>query len=192
MRKQKMGKPAFYTVWLVCLALLMICLYARHQKKGPLLSEEAFTSQAEVTDEESVTRALVWLKHTVHSPDGIYYRYVVETDCESWDFESRYVTDAPIPWVADETSAAEVLVHTVEVSLNGSLYASGTYYTVPILGDLSSEEIPLDDWKESLIKSAYEAYRSGRQARDPLILALPVMGAILAVFAVHTKKKVPE
>lgn len=120
---------------------------------------ETFAANANVSVNEDRVGAGIWLKQAIHGMDGIKYRYVVKTDCPSWDFETRYMSDEPIGWV-NETSAVEVLIYDAQVRYNGTVYASGQYYTVPILGGISSEDTSLAEWQDSLVKQAYQAYTS--------------------------------
>lgn len=191
MQKEK-KKQILSWIWTITLLLFSCLLAFRQRERINPLTEEEFLAQAEITDREDITRAKIWLKHTVHGTDGIYYRYVVETDCPNWDFESRYVSKSPLDWVTDETSAAEVIVHSVQVSLpgeNGRVYASGEYYTIPVLGDLASENIPLEEWKENLAANAYNAYLAETQAHDPLLPIFLVLAAVPLICRLMRKKK---
>lgn len=126
-------------------------------------SEEMFLSGAAVVQNEDKVGANIWLKQTIHGIDGITYRYVIETDCPQWDFETRYVTTIPIEWI-DETSAVEVIIYDTQIRYEGSVYGSGQYYTIPLLGGISSENITLEEWKNNLIKQAYQTYKSEQNA----------------------------
>lgn len=181
-------------LWLLVLFFLGLTFFSQQRRQAATLSREAFLEQAEITDQETVTQANIWLKHTVHGTEGIRYRYVVETDCPSYDFESRYVTDTPLSWVG-ETSAVEVFVHTVQVTLPGTdqeIYASGEYYLVPILDNLSSENISFEEWKDNLMTSAYNTYLAGQEAHDPFMMALLTLTvAIPLIYAFAGRKKKP-
>lgn len=191
MQKEK-KKQILFWIWLAAFFFFALLLAFRQRERINPLTEEEFLAQAEISDREDITRAKIWLKHTVHGTDGVYYRYVVETDCPNWDFETRYVVKSPLDWVTDETSAVEVLVRSVQVSLpgeNGRVYASGEYYTVPILGDLASEDIPLEEWKENLAANAYSAYLAEKQAHDPLLPIFLVLAAMPLICRLIRKKK---
>lgn len=191
MDKQRKERIAQW-IWVVALLLFSCLLAFRQRERINLFTEEEFLARAEVADREDITRAKIWLKHTVHSTDGVYYRYVVETDCPNWDFETRYVVKSPLDWVTDETSAVEVIVHSVQISLpgeGGRVYASGEYYTVPVLGDLASEDIPLEEWKENLAANAYSAYLAEKQAHDPLLPIFLVLAAVPLIYHLIRKKK---
>ena len=157
--------------------LLVIFLNAcsDYQNRRKMTDKEGFLLNAEILQKEEHTGANIWLKQTIHGENGIHYRYVIETDCPSWDFETRYMTDTPIDWI-DETSAVEVLVYDTQIRYNGTVYASGQYYTVPLLDNISSEEQTLEDWQTSLVNQAWQVYDAERSSDGG---ELPIMAILL-------------
>ncbi len=139
-------------------------------------SYSMFLSKAEVIQNDAKVGADIWLKQAIHGLEGIKYRYVIKTDCPEWDFETRYMTDAPISWV-DETSAAEVIICDMQVRYEGAVYGNGQYYTVPILGGISSESIPFEDWKDNLIKQAYQTYVQDEPSESLTVLFIFMVSA---------------
>lgn len=142
---------SFTALWFILLAALVIC-----QRDKNIMSYNKFMEKVEVSQKDDKVGAKVQLKEIINGTGGVKYRYIVKTDCPKWDFETRYMADEPIAWADKEQSAAEVLIHTVQVRYDGTLYASGTYYKVPILGNLTSVGMPFNEWKENLIKQAYQ------------------------------------
>lgn len=155
--KKKAGKFVTPIIMIVAFSALLI-LYIVTGRHNDAVSLEAFSDTADLVINESKVGAKVTLKEAIHGTDDITYRYILKTDCPSWDYEDRYATKTPISWATDDTAAVEVLVYDAQVRYGGTAYASGTYYTVPLFGGLSSEDMPLDDWKQSLIKQAYTVY----------------------------------
>lgn len=142
---------------IVCFLMWPFIIINEEQEAGITATE--FAQKAAVTRKEDRMAADIWLLQTIHKTDGIDYRYAVETDCHKGEFKTKYVSSTPIEWV-DETSAVEVIMYDVQVRFDGTMYASGQYYTVPLLGGISSEAVSLDEWQENLIKKAYQAYVS--------------------------------
>ena len=159
MKKKKLSRPIL--VIFIWLAIYAVFIGNAIKKNDIILGSVAdvgtFMTTASVSVKEDWVGANIWLKQAIHGTDGIKYRYVVKTDCPSWDFETRYMTDEPISWI-DETSAVEVIIYDARVYYEGTVYGSGQYFTVPILGDLSSESIPYEEWQQNLVKQAYQAY----------------------------------
>lgn len=159
----KMTKWTWIAVIVILAELFIIYLLitANNTQAGitPDITLNEFKEHAVVNQEEDWVGAKVSLKEAVHGLNGIKYRYIVKTDCPSWDFETRYMSDKPLDWV-DESSSAEVIIYDTQVRYNGTVYASGTYYTVPILGGISSEDISLEAWEENLLNKAYQTYVS--------------------------------
>lgn len=187
MKKRRHVIPGLIMIWMI------VFLFAVGKMAfNPILvmSREAVEPNLELSVKEERTSALVWLKQTIHGTSGVKYRYVVQTDCPSWDFESRYVSDKPLDWVEDETSSVEVIVHDARVSIFGTVYASGQYYEAPLL-DLSSETIPLEQWEEQLKDQAYQAYVSQNRRcvfpTEPFVM-VPLIGipVILVIYFLWT------
>lgn len=156
---KKSWKVFGYFLWAGLLFYLCAMSMQIYNKLAITVNSTEFTKNAVVLQNEDKVGANIWLKQEIHGTDGINYRYVIETDCPSWDFETRYMTTKPIDWI-DETSAVEVIIYDTQIRYDDTVYASGQYYMVPILGGISSENISLDDWQENLIKQAYQTYES--------------------------------
>lgn len=170
-----------FTAWAVT-SLFCVCDIIWADREAP--SREIVEQQMELDMKEESTGALVWLKQSIHGPSGTTYRYVVETDCPQWDYEDRYVANEPLDWAVDSTSAVEVIVYDARVRIDGTVYADGQYYTVPMLG-LSSEDMPLDQWKDLLADRAYQAYAS-RMSRPIVKKSLmSVFGAVTVLLVIY-------
>ena len=150
-----------------------------------------FMQDASVSITDDWVGANIWLKQAVHGTDGIKYRYVVKTDCPSWDFETRYMTDKPIEWI-DETSAVQVIIHDARVYYEGTVYASGQYFVIPILDNLASESITYEEWQQNLVKQAYQAYVVDKDSdRMHFILAIAAGGVLPVILVIATVKSFP-
>lgn len=178
MKKHRIIMGILCFVWLTALILYMLPASAI-DKRG----SDAVMSEMTVVQDEDKVGANISLKQAIHGTDGIHYRYIVKTDCPKWDFETRYMTDTPIEWV-DKTSAVEVVVYDTQIRYNGTVYASGQYYTVPILGNISSETVSLDEWEQNLVKQAYQAYMVDMTvaAKYPAIQVLLVATPFALIF----------
>lgn len=163
--------------WIAALILYMIPMYVEED-----LNRDTILSDMTTVQTEDKVGANIWLKQTIHGVDGIAYRYVIETDCPKWDFETRYMTEKPIEWI-DETSAVEVVIYDVQIRYNGTLYASGQYYTIPLLGGLSSENVTYEEWLENLKNQAFQAFVSevGSRHRNGILKAM-VIGIPILLF----------
>lgn len=155
---------------------------------------EQFSETASILVNEDKVGAMIWLKEAIHGTDGITYRYIVKTDCPHWDYETRYVTDTPIEWI-DETSAVEVIIYDTQIRYNGTVYASGQYFTIPILGGISSELISHESWEENLVIQAYQAYtataiRNNRMQR--CIGYVMLIGVVVIIYLILNNKKTKE
>lgn len=148
------------------------------------VDKTSFLSAMEIMKKEDSVGANIWLKQSVHGENGIKYRYVVETDCPNWDFETRYVTDTPLDWV-EETSAVETIVYDVQIRYEGAVYASGQYYTVPLLDNVSSESLSEEEWEENLITQAYQTYVQEKkmEVKIPRLWQI-VIGMVFVIFLV--------
>lgn len=187
MKKKRHIIPGLIMIWMI---MLMFAVGKMAFSPSLVMSRETVEPNLELSVKEEQTSALVWLKQTIHGTGGVKYRYAVQTDCPSWDFESRYVSDKPLDWVEDETSSVEVIVHDARVSIFGTVYASGQYYEAPLL-DLSSETIPLDQWEEQLKNQAYQGYVSQNRKftfpTEPFVM-VPLVGipVILVIYFLWT------
>ncbi len=158
MKKNKKW-PIIATVWSVGFILLLLIGARRSDVKSNIIGYDAFAGQAEIIQKEERVGAKVALKEAIHGTDGINYRYIIKTDCPSWDFETRYMSSTPVEWVTDDTAAVEVLIYDTQVRFDGTSYASGQYYIIPLFGGLSSETMSLEDWQTALVKQAYSVYQ---------------------------------
>ena len=187
MKKKRHIIPGLIMIWII---MLMFAVGKMAFSPSLVMSRETVEPNLELSVKEEQTSALVWLKQTIHGTGGVKYRYVVQSDCPSWDFESRYVSDKPLDWVEDETSSVEVIIHDARVSIFGTVYASGQYYEAPLL-DLSSETIPLDQWEEQLKNQAYQGYVSQNRKfmfpTEPFVM-VPLVGipVILVIYFLWT------
>lgn len=183
MKKKRCIIPCLIMIWMI---MLLFAVGKMAVSPSLVMSREAVEPNLEMSVNEEKTSALVWLKQTIHGTGGVKYRYVVQTDCPSWDFESRYVSDKPLEWVEDETSSVEIIVHDARVSIFETVYASGQYYEAPLL-NLSSETISLDQWEEQLKDQAYQAYASQNRKfvfpTEPFIM-VPLIG-IPVILVIH-------
>lgn len=185
-------------LWLISLALF-IAGYCNYTNQIAIIpSYEEFTGMLDIQKKEDKVGAKVWLKEAIHSTGGkITYRYKVETDCPQWYFSTVYTTISPVEWVTDDTAAVEVLITDIQMRYNGTVYASGQYYTVPLFGGLSSEEVPELTWETNLAKFAYQGYCSDAPAKAKwfvqvmgfIVFVLPVMLIVCAYSYGPEKKK---
>lgn len=171
-------------VWILALVCLVIASSTYDKQMEDGISEAAFAESAEIIQNEDRVGADIWLKQEIHGTEGVKYRYVIKTECPRWNFETRYMSDAPIEWVTDETSAVEVLIFDIQIRYMGTVYASGQYYTVPILGGISSEDISRGAWEERLMKQAYQTYlaEGGINSDLSCILKILLFGIPVVMF----------
>lgn len=182
MKTYKILAALVAATWLIALFIRNIPLISGNDLNG-----EAIMSEMTVIQKEEKVGANIWLKQAIHGTNGIKYRYVIKTDCPEWDFETRYMTSTPIEWV-DESSAVEVIIYDTQIRYDGTVYASGQYYTVPILGGISSENISLEEWEQNLVKQAYQAYvgdlTTGIMDRYPIVKYILFGGPVIVIFLV--------
>lgn len=140
------------------------------------VTQEKFTEAAQVQANTEVIGSDIRLLQVIYGlSDTITYRYSVETSCPSWDYEDRYVTTEPLTWVND-TSAVETYASNIAVWYDGTMYASGQHYWVPLL-DLSTNDRSLRQMESDLIVQAYQTYVSDVTAPQPL----PVSTFLIAI-----------
>lgn len=184
-------------IWIFCIIMLVWISNVRGSQP-PGISMEQFASSMEVIQDDARTGADIRLLQAIHGAGGIDYRYAVDTDCPKWDFHTKYISGMPLGWVDETSSAVEVVIHDIQVRFGGTVYASGQYYTVPVLGGISSEDIPFGTWKENLVKQAYQAYASETMtsvqslpALKCLVCGIPVVIAVWVrqCRAKHRKRK---
>ena len=148
------------------------------------VSWDTFSVGAAITVNEDRVGAKVTLKEAIHGTDGVLYRYIVKTDCPSWDYETRYAVTSPIIWATDETAAVEVLIYDAQVRYEGTAYSNGTYYTIPLFNGLASEEISVEEWEQRLVKQAYTAYVAASESSDGktlytiFVIGIPIVWAL--------------
>lgn len=150
-------------IWFAGIFLTFMTGTQYNSRIASIVSEDVFAQNASVNCKEDWVGANIWLKQAIHGTNDIKYRYIVKTDCPSWDYETRYMTTEPIEWI-DETSAVEVLIYDTTVWYDGTAYANGQYFLIPILDNLASEPVSIDEWKEQLVKQAYQTYISAVRA----------------------------
>lgn len=150
-------------------------------KKSDTIPYELFKQQAVTKMEEAVIGTNITLHQEIYGTDGVKYRYKLKTDCPHWDYEDRYVSDTPISWIG-EYSAVETEATSIEIKFDGNAYALGQYFTVPMLG-LSKEDLTLDEFKERLMKTAYQQYEMDGNV-DKTIMPFIVLGIVDIVLAI--------
>lgn len=196
MSQNKKEKPKNNKKWFLVFTVLWaaaLILWLSYPTKGDSVDSGTFAEKASVNQKVDKVGAKVSLKETIHGTKGVTYRYIIKTDCDKWDFESRYMTETPLDWVTDQTSAVEVLVYDVRVCYNGTAYANDVYYIAPLLDGVCSENLSLDKWKQKLIKKAYQTYASEPQQTVcyRILGMLPIiLFAISLVFGLRGLSKV--
>ncbi len=164
---------------ILCIASLIFFIHENKKETG--VTDTEFMADAKIVQVTDKVGANVRLLQEIHGVNGIKYRYSVETDCPKWDFETRYMTDDPIEWV-DDSSAVEVIIYDIQVRFNETVYANGQYYTVPLFGGISSENITVDEWTKNLVSQAYQTYVSDHKytvyAKAALIM---IVGAVIGM-----------
>lgn len=157
MKKKNKMPMTLLIVWAVWI-ILYLWLSGMNIGRSTELTMEQFMESAVLERNGAWTGANIRLLQEIHGTGGMKYRYAVDTDCPRWDFHTRYVTDSPVEWVNETSSAVEVLIQDVTVAYNRQVYAIGTYYTVPVLGGISSEAVSQEEWENGLVRNAYQAY----------------------------------
>lgn len=155
MKKRRNKLIGITIIWMLAVVLYIL---TGHNKNTMTRTE--FTDAVDITMKEDKVGAKVTLKEAIHGKSGVTYRYKIEVDCDKWEFETMYTTTTPLNWVIDDTSAAEVVLYDEQIEYEDTVYAAGTYYTIPLLNDLSSEEMDFEEWQENLMKKAYQMYES--------------------------------
>lgn len=167
-----------FAAWICVLTIWIRECRENGERKRSAVSQETFMETASIDRKEDWVGANIWLKQAIHGTKDVKYRYVIKTDCPSWDYETRYMTTTPISWI-DETSAVEVLIYDTSIRFSGTVYANGTYFLIPILDDLASEPVSLDEWEIQLMEQAYHSYLEyiGAQEGQLEILSMVVFCA---------------
>ena len=110
----------------------LVQLLTGHAPIPEPVSQETFVENAQVQAKTEVIGSNIRLLQAIYGVDDeITYRYSVETDCPSWDYEDRYTTTKPLTWVSD-TSAVETFATNIAVWYDGTMYASDQHYEVPL------------------------------------------------------------
>lgn len=178
-----MKKYRNFIIWLVSLWVVVLLLYIGHDNEAPEFSEAEFRSLSNITQTDEKVGANVKLLQSIHGTEGTDYRYSIDTDCPRWDFHAKYVTPTMISWAHNDTSAVEVLIKDVQVNFGGRVYASGQYYTVPLLGINTYDNVSFEEWQNALVKEAYNIYVS--EAKDTFyrrLLVLFIIGIPITIF----------
>lgn len=190
----KKHKKFLITVAIIWIVTVLLFINDGNNIKNSV--DDQFPLEAEIIENEDKVGANIWLLQAIHGTDGIDYRYAIETDCPKWDFKTRYVTSTPIDWVG-EKSAVEVIIYDTQIRYHGTVYASGQYYTVPLFGNVSSENISRDEWKNNLVVQAYQAYQADikmtwfHEVLTYIVFGLPVIIPII-VFGLNMYGKKEE
>lgn len=145
-------------IWVIAIVLFMV-----YRNYGNDIDRSTFTKNASVALKEDKVGAMISLKEAIHGTNGITYRYKIKTDCDKWDFETTYMTGVPLNWVDNKTSAVEVLTYDTQIRYDNTVYASGTYYSIPLLDNITSEDMTFEEWQENIMKQAYQTYVSEPQ-----------------------------
>lgn len=172
-------KAIVFIISLVCAVTILSRIFGIGPTAGVTWDE--FLDGVQVEQDEAKVGAKIWLKEAIHGTEGINYRYIVKTDCPEWDYETRYMSRTSIEWV-DETSAVEVLIQDDRISYDGTVYAWGQYYTIPILGGITSESVSVEEWEAGLIRQAYQGYLTQSRSTFTAWQKIILLSAIPAVF----------
>lgn len=145
----------------------LVQLITGHAPVPEPVSQETFAENAQVQAKTEVIGSNIRLLQAIYGVDDeITYRYSVETDCPSWDYEDRYTTTKPLTWVSD-TSAVETFATNIAVWYDGTMYASDQHYEVPLL-DLSTHDRSLSEMESDMVYMAYQTYVSDVTAPQPI------------------------
>lgn len=157
--------------------LLLVILGFRNliAEDETVVDQTAFEKQAEIAEETATIGTNVTLHQEIHKEDGtVMYRYKLATDCPFWEYEDRYESSTPLEWVTGDASAVETKATAVTIRFEDVSYATGQYFSVPLLG-LSQNDQTLEDYEESLMASAYASYCSASGNNEN-----PIPGILLA------------
>lgn len=158
--------------------LLLVILGFRNLTAGDktVVDQTAFEKQAEISEETAVIGTNVTLHQEIHKEDGtVIYRYKLATDCPFWEYEDRYESSTPLEWVTGDASAVETEATAVTIRFEGISYATGQYFSVPLLG-LSLNDQTLENYEESLMASAYASYCSASGDNENPIPGILLVG----------------
>ena len=158
----------------------LVQLITGHAPIPDPVSQETFVENAQVQAKTEVIGSNIRLLQAIYGVgDEITYRYSVETDCPSWDYEDRYTTTKPLTWVSD-TSAVETFATNIAVWYDGTMYASDQHYEVPLL-DLSTRDRSLSEMESDMVYMAYQTYVSDVTAPQPISWVAILIAAMVMV-----------
>ena len=158
----------------------LVQLLTGHAPVPEPVSQETFAENAQVQAKTEVIGSNIRLLQAIYGVDDeITYRYSVETDCPSWDYEDRYTTTKPLTWVSD-TSAVETFATNIAVWYDGTMYASDQHYEVPLL-NLSTRDRSLSEMESDMVYMAYQTYVSDVTAPQPISWVAILIAAMVMV-----------
>lgn len=158
----------------------LVQLLTGHAPVPEPVSQETFVENAQVQAKTEVIGSNIRLLQAIYGVDDeITYRYSVETDCPSWDYEDRYTTTKPLTWVSD-TSAVETFATNIAVWYDGTMYASDQHYEVPLL-NLSTRDRSLSEMESDMVYMAYQTYVSDVTAPQPISWVAILIAAMVMV-----------
>lgn len=158
----------------------LVQLITGHAPVPEPVSQETFAENAQVQAKTEVIGSNIRLLQAIYGVDDeITYRYSVETDCPSWDYEDRYTTTKPLTWVSD-TSAVETFATNIAVWYDGTMYASDQHYEVPLL-NLSTHDRSLSKMESDMVYMAYQTYVSDVTAPQPISWVAILIAAMVMV-----------
>ena len=158
----------------------LVQLLTGHAPVPEPVSQETFVENAQVQAKTEVIGSNIRLLQAIYGVgDEITYRYSVETDCQSWDYEDRYTTTKPLTWVSD-TSAVETFATNIAVWYDGTMYASDQHYEVPLL-NLSTHDRSLSEMESDMVYMAYQTYVSDVTAPQPISWVAILIAAMVMV-----------
>lgn len=158
----------------------LVQLITGHAPIPEPVSQEIFAENAQVQAKTEVIGSNIRLLQAIYGMgDEITYRYSVETDCPSWDYEDRYTTTKPLTWVSD-TSAVETFATNIAVWYDGTMYASDQHYEVPLL-NLSTHDRSLSEMESDMVYMAYQTYVSDVTAPQPISWVAILIAAMVMV-----------
>lgn len=158
----------------------LVQLLTGHAPVPEPVSQETFVESAQVQAKTEIIGSNIRLLQAIYGVDDeITYRYSVETDCPSWDYEDRYTTTKPLTWVSD-TSAVETFATNIAIWYDGTMYASDQHYEVPLL-NLSTRDRSLSEMESDMVYMAYQTYVSDVTAPQPISWVAILIAAMVMV-----------
>ena len=166
-------------LYLIGAALLLAWLFGCFTQKEEKVSEAVFEEDASMLVDTDMIGSDIRLLQEIHGiEDSVTYRYSIQTVCPSWGYDDRYVTKEPLEWVNDTTSAVETYATNITIRYEGTLYAQGQHYWVPLL-EVSSNDGTLEDLETELMDQAYQAYVTDKGTIDTFSSIEQFMGVLL-------------